>query len=51
MKFDRVFYLCPDMGQHSGGVSTIYDHVIALNKLGRATAYIVHFQSGFKKIG
>lgn len=45
----RIFMLCPDMPVHSGGVSVIYDHVIALNKMG-FNASIVHFSSNFKKI-
>jgi len=45
----NIYYICPDMPVHSGGISMIYDHVITLNKLG-FNAYVVHFNSQFKKI-
>jgi hypothetical protein len=46
---NKIYYLCPDMKEASGGINVIYDHVIELNKNGH-NAYIVHLQKEFGKI-
>jgi hypothetical protein len=46
---NKIFYLCPDMKEASGGINVIYEHVIELNKNGH-NAYVVHLQQSFGKI-
>lgn len=42
----RILYFCPDFPQPSGGVKTLYRHVVRLGELG-FDAYIVHQRRGF----
>lgn len=43
----RIFYLCPDFNQPSGGVKRLYTHVKILRENGY-DAYITHVNKGFK---
>ncbi|MEZ4662538.1 MAG: glycosyltransferase [Caldilineaceae bacterium] len=43
----RIFYFCPDFPQPSGGVKTLYRHVMRLRQMG-FDACIVHQRAGFQ---
>ena len=47
----KIFFITPDMPVHSGGVEQIYECVMTLNKRNDKSAFIVHFDQQFKKIG
>ena len=43
----RIFYLCPDVAEPSGGIKRLYTHVELLRENGY-DAYIMHVKKGFK---
>lgn len=43
----KIFYLAPDYSEPSGGMATLYDHVVVLRQMG-FDAYILHENIGFK---
>ena len=43
----RIFYVCPDVAEPSGGIKRLYTHVELLRENGY-DAYIMHVKKGFK---
>ena len=43
----RIFYLCPDIAEPSGGIKVLYTHVRILREKGY-DAHIMHFEKGFR---